>query len=69
MDGVTEGLPAAAPDSQPTPDFGGSPAPPYLLGMAKSKERVKILLDIDQVALAAELEALRTVRSPNETVQ
>jgi purine-binding chemotaxis protein CheW len=69
VDGVSEVLNVAAADIEPTPDFGGSPAPPYILGMAKSKDRVKILLDIDQVALAAELEALRAVRSPHETVQ
>jgi purine-binding chemotaxis protein CheW len=61
VDGVSEVLNVAATDIEPTPDFGGAAAPAYLLGMAKNKERVKILLDIDQVASAAEVEALRAV--------
>jgi purine-binding chemotaxis protein CheW len=71
VDEVSEVLNVAASDIEPTPDFGGAAAPSYLLGMAKSKDRVKILLDIDhlasQVASAAEVEALRAVRSSSET--
>lgn len=66
VDGVSEVLNVAASDIEPTPAFGGSAAPAYLLGMAKSKDRVKILLDIDQVASAAEVEALRTARNSTE---
>jgi len=69
VDGVSEVLNVAASEIEPTPDFGGSSAPSYLLGMAKSKDRVKILLDIDQVAGAAELESLRVIRSRNEPVE
>jgi len=69
VDGVSEVLNVAATDIEPTPDFGGAAAPAYLLGMAKSKDRVKILLDIDQVASAAEVEALRAVRSHHDENQ
>ena len=48
VDGVSEVLNLAASEIEDTPDFGGV-ATPYLLGMAKVKDKVKILLDIDQV--------------------
>ncbi len=41
-----------------TPDFGPGVDMPYLLGMAKVKDKVKILLDIDQVLRSAEIESL-----------
>jgi purine-binding chemotaxis protein CheW len=66
VDGVSEVLNVASSEIEPTPDFGGGAAPSYLLGMAKSKDRVKILLDIDQVASAAEVEALGGMRSSAE---
>jgi len=74
VDGVSEVLNVTPSDLEPTPDFGGGAVPAYLLGMAKSKDRVKILLDIDHVVSAAEVEALPMVRSspetnPNESVQ
>ena len=34
---------------------------PYLLGMAKIKEKVKILLEIDQVLTSQELHGLESV--------
>lgn len=49
VDGVSEVLTLAAGDIENTPDFGQGVETPYLLGMAKVKDRVKILLDIDQV--------------------
>jgi purine-binding chemotaxis protein CheW len=71
VDGVSEVLNVAASDIEPPPDFGGAAAPSYLLGMAKSKDRVKILLDIDQlasqVANAAGVDAPRGVRRSSET--
>jgi purine-binding chemotaxis protein CheW len=51
VDGVSEVLQIAAADIEPTPDFGsGAVVRPYLLGMAKVRDKVKILLDIDEVA-------------------
>lgn len=55
VDGVSEVLNVAAGDIEDTPDFGSGAATPYLLGMAKLKGKVKILLDIDQVVGAHEL--------------
>jgi purine-binding chemotaxis protein CheW len=58
VDGVAEVLNLAAAEIEDTPDFGDGTAPPYLLGMAKVKEKVKILLEIDQVLTSQELSAV-----------
>jgi len=50
VDAVSEVLNIASGEIEDTPDFGGSLPAPYLLGMAKIKGKVKILLDIDQIA-------------------
>src|SRR5579885_402924 len=49
VDGVSEVLNLTAAEIEDTPDFGEEIAGRYLLGMAKVKGKVKILLDIDQV--------------------
>jgi len=61
VDGVSEVLNLASGDIENTPDFGGGVVTPYLLGMAKSKGKVKILLDIDQVLSSQELAGLESV--------
>ncbi len=61
VDGVAEVLNLAAADIEDTPDFGKGVATPYLLGMAKIKGKVKILLDIDQVMTSQELHGLDTL--------
>ena len=48
-DGVAEVLTLSTEEIEDTPDFGSGAASPYLLGMAKVKGTVKILLDIDEV--------------------
>ena len=58
VDAVSDVLNVAATDIEDTPDFGSGGAPPYLLGMAKIKGKVKILLDIDQVVKSGELAPL-----------
>jgi purine-binding chemotaxis protein CheW len=58
VDGVAEVLNLAAGDIEDTPDFGDGTATPYLLGMAKVKGRVKILLDIERVLTGQDLQAL-----------
>ncbi len=55
VDGVAEVLSLASADIEDTPNFGGSSDSSYLLGMAKVKGKVKILLDIDQVLGSREL--------------
>jgi purine-binding chemotaxis protein CheW len=58
VDEVAEVLNLAAADIEDTPDFGHGVVTPYLLGMAKTKGKVKILLDIDQVLNTQELQGL-----------
>jgi purine-binding chemotaxis protein CheW len=58
VDEVSEVLTLAASDIEDTPDFGEGAAAAYLLGMAKVKGKVKILLDIDQVLSGGELHRL-----------
>jgi len=55
VDGVAEVLNLAGSDIEDTPDFGSGGDTSYLLGMAKIKGRVKILLDIDRVLACQEL--------------
>lgn len=61
VDGVSEVLNLSSADIEDTPDFGHGVATPYLLGMAKIKGKVKILLDIDQVLSTQELVGLESV--------
>jgi purine-binding chemotaxis protein CheW len=49
VDGVAEVLTLVPEDIVNTPDFGNGSDSPYLLGMAKVKGKVKILIDIQQV--------------------
>jgi purine-binding chemotaxis protein CheW len=55
VDGVSEVLNLASSDVEDTPDFGEDVAAQYLLGMAKVKGKVKILLDIDKVLSTQDL--------------
>ena len=54
VDAVSEVLNVAASDIEDAPDFGSGSETSYLLGMAKAKDRVKMLLDIDQVLANSE---------------
>jgi purine-binding chemotaxis protein CheW len=58
VDGVSEVLNLTAAEIEDTPDFGEESAGQYLLGMAKVKGKVKILLDIDQVLSSQDLSHL-----------
>lgn len=58
VDAVSEVLTLQASDIENTPDFGSGVAIPYLLGMAKVKGKVKILLDINRVLSAQEADGL-----------
>ena len=61
VDGVSEVLNLVASDIEDTPDFGGEVATAGLLGMAKVKGKVKILLDIDEVMTAQDLSKLGSI--------
>jgi purine-binding chemotaxis protein CheW len=55
VDSVAEVLNITAAEIEDTPNFGHGSATPYLLGMAKIKGRVKLLLDIDEVLASQDL--------------
>jgi purine-binding chemotaxis protein CheW len=61
VDGVSEVLNLTSSDIEDTPDFGADVAGQYLLGMAKVKGKVKILLDIDRVLSAQDLHQINTL--------
>jgi purine-binding chemotaxis protein CheW len=58
VDGVSEVATLAASDIEDPPDFGNGEQIPYILGMAKTKGRVRILLDIDAALSAQDLHGL-----------
>jgi purine-binding chemotaxis protein CheW len=58
VDAVSEVLTLQAGDIENTPEFGSGVVMPYLLGMAKIKGKVKILLDINRVLSAQEAAGL-----------
>jgi len=61
VDGVAEVLNLAVADIEDTPDFGDGTSTPYLLGMAKVKGKVKILLEIDRVLTSTDLHTLNAL--------
>jgi purine-binding chemotaxis protein CheW len=61
VDGVSEVLNLTGSEIEDTPDFGDEAGVRYLLGMAKVKGKVKILLDIDQVLSTQDLHNLGAV--------
>jgi purine-binding chemotaxis protein CheW len=62
VDSVAEVLNITAGDIEDTPNFGQGVATPYLLGMAKVKGKVKLLLDIDEVMTSQELHGLEGMK-------
>jgi purine-binding chemotaxis protein CheW len=58
VDSVSEVVNVLPEEIEPTPDFGENVAIPYILGIAKTKGNVKILLDIDNVLSTSELTGL-----------
>jgi purine-binding chemotaxis protein CheW len=61
VDGVVEVLTLNGADIEDTPDFGEGGTNPSLLGMAKVKGKVKILLDMDRVLNIQELKGISTI--------
>ena len=58
VDGVSEVLNLFSSDIENTPDFGHGIQTPYILGMAKTKGKVRMLLDIEQILSTQELQGL-----------
>ena len=66
VDSVREVSSISQEDIEPPPSMGLSLKTSYITGMAKSKEDVKILLDIDQVLSEDEFQMMASVnRGPN----
>lgn len=61
VDSVEEVVNLAATDMQPTPDFGLRVDTTYLLGLARVKDDVKLLLDIDRVVAPEALSSLASI--------
>ena len=61
VDEVSEVVNIVAGEIEDAPSFGGNVPTPYILGMAKQKGKVKILLDIDQALSSSELGSLQGV--------
>jgi purine-binding chemotaxis protein CheW len=61
VDGVSEVLNLSGQEIEDTPDFGEDIGGDYLLGMAKVKGKVKILLDIDRILSAHDLQKLNAI--------
>jgi purine-binding chemotaxis protein CheW len=60
VDEVSEVVVIASADIEDTPDFGSSINTGYILGMAKIKGKVIILLDINEVLTSQEIRGLET---------
>ena len=63
VDEVSEVLNLTESDIQDTPDFGSGVETPYLLGLARVQDSVKILLDINQILVASDLRGLHSIVS------
>lgn len=61
VDGVSEVLNVASGDVEDTPDFGQGVTTPYILGMAKAKGKLKILLEIDRVLSSQDLQGIERI--------
>jgi len=61
VDSVSEVLNIMGADIEPTPSFGTRIDTEYILGLAKVKGRVKLLLDIDKVLTTEEMAGIETM--------
>ena len=61
VDSVSEVLNLTGTEIEDTPDFGEEISGSYLLGMAKVKGKVKILLDIDRVLSTQDMHNLNAI--------
>jgi purine-binding chemotaxis protein CheW len=71
VDGVSEVLNIQESEIEDMPNFGAEMTLPHVLGMAKVKGKVKILLDIDQVLTSLEVSSLAMlpdIRSAESTL-
>ncbi len=67
VDTVSEVLQINEEDVEETPTFGVEINTDYILGMAKVKGKVKILLDIDKVLTTEELSLIKKIDDSNDS--
>jgi purine-binding chemotaxis protein CheW len=58
VDGVTEVLTLTAGDIEDTPKFGTAPTPACLTGLAKFKDKIRILMDVESILDAEDVQCL-----------
>lgn len=63
VDSVSEVLNVIGGDIEPPPEFGAQIDTSYILGIAKAKGAIKILLDIDKVLASEELAGIEKLAS------
>ena len=63
VDRVSEVLSIAPSEIESTPEFGSEVDTDYLLGLAKSEGRVRLLLDIERVLTTSDIVDLRAVHA------
>jgi purine-binding chemotaxis protein CheW len=61
VDKVSEVLSITDGEIEPTPSFGVEVSTEYLLGLAKGEGRVRLLLDIDRVLTASDVDSVAAV--------
>lgn len=66
VDEVSEVVNIAVAEVEDTPGFGSAVPTPYILGLAKQKNRVKILLDIDRVLTHSEVNGVQSAVEAGE---
>ena len=67
VDRVSEVLDIAGLDIEPPPSFGTQVDTGYILGIGKTEERIRVLLDIDLVLSPEEVTEIRSVITEEET--
>jgi purine-binding chemotaxis protein CheW len=66
VDKVSEVMAIASSEIEDAPSFGAEVNTDYILGIGKSQDKVKLLLDIDRVLSTQELVTLRSAIADNE---
>ncbi len=69
VDSVSEVLDIAGGDIEDTPSLGTNVDTQFILGMAKIKEEIKILLDIDRVLETADMKMLSSMGNVSEELE
>jgi len=69
VDEVSEVVVLSPADIEDTPDFGSDIQTGYILGMAKIKGKVIILLDINEVLTSQEIRGLEAVLEQSQSDQ